>query len=200
MSTCDGSRLPELQADPVEVAIPLRSRATTRDWPSTPLKLRLVVVGRRGAVAPFDYHVGDRGLNPLLETVAQRRNAGHLIGHVCGCKLSRNPKPDDSGDMLCPTSEATLLWATGHDGVKGNPPPHIERSNPFGAMQSCGPRGPGDRHQGHRPVSGSCLRSAPHRYGPGSPGYAPVPHTSEWIEWCLLRCWRASVSRVACRR
>jgi hypothetical protein len=36
--------------------------------------------------------------------------------------------------MLCPTPESALLRAAGDDGVKCSPPTHIERPNPFGAM------------------------------------------------------------------
>src|SRR5919108_571961 len=86
--------------------------------------------GRR-AIHP---HVGDGGQNPLLQTVAQRRDPRHLIRHMCGGPLGRHPEPDDGRDMLRSTPQATLLWASGDDGVEYGPPTHIQRPNPFWAM------------------------------------------------------------------
>src|SRR5216684_6016617 len=53
VSTCEGSTAPEEQAAPVEQARPLRSRAMRRASPSTPGKIRFVVLGARGAAPAF---------------------------------------------------------------------------------------------------------------------------------------------------
>ena len=46
-STCDGSSVPEEQAEPVDTATPSRSSAMRRDSASTPAKLIFEVLGTR---------------------------------------------------------------------------------------------------------------------------------------------------------
>src|SRR5260370_9355204 len=46
-STCDGSTEPEVHAEPVEAAIPSRSRLSRIDSPSTPSKTKLALLGKR---------------------------------------------------------------------------------------------------------------------------------------------------------
>jgi len=51
--TCEGSRLPEVQADPVEAAIPLRSRYKIKDSPSINSKETFKVLGSLRVGCPF---------------------------------------------------------------------------------------------------------------------------------------------------
>src|SRR5947209_19054600 len=47
ISTCDGSTEPDVHAEPVEAAIPSRSRLSRIDSPSTPSKQKLALFGNR---------------------------------------------------------------------------------------------------------------------------------------------------------
>src|SRR5687768_14379359 len=53
LSTCDGSSVPDEQAEPVDTAIPARSSAINSDSASTRSKLILLVFGTRGERAPL---------------------------------------------------------------------------------------------------------------------------------------------------
>ena len=52
-STCDGSSVPDEQAEPVDTATPSRSSAINSDSASTRSKLMLVVFGTRASVDPL---------------------------------------------------------------------------------------------------------------------------------------------------
>src|SRR3989338_7457523 len=53
LSTCEGSRLPEVQAEPEEAQIPTSFSNSRMAYPSTYSKLMLVVLGRRSILCPF---------------------------------------------------------------------------------------------------------------------------------------------------
>lgn len=53
LSTCDGSKEPDVQAEPDEAQIPFSFRSNKIASPSTNSKLKLVVFGRRCVLCPF---------------------------------------------------------------------------------------------------------------------------------------------------
>ena len=59
-STCDGSSVPDEQAEPVDTAMPSRSSAISSDSASMPSKLMFVVFGTRGSRAPLTAVPGTR--------------------------------------------------------------------------------------------------------------------------------------------
>ncbi len=99
--TCDGSSVPDEQADPVETAMPSRSSAISSDSASTLLEAMLVVFGTRGAPAPFTAVPGHRREDAGLEPVAQAAPAAPPRRRA---SLSRSrgghPEPDDGGHVL----------------------------------------------------------------------------------------------------
>jgi len=72
LSTCDGSRVPEEQAEPVETAIPSRSSAISRLSASTRSKLMFVVFGTRASRAPLTAVPGTARRMPDFDSCCQR--------------------------------------------------------------------------------------------------------------------------------
>src|SRR5579875_89837 len=78
-STCDGSTKPEVQAEPVEAAMPSRSRLSRIDSPSTPSKTKLALFGKRSVGCPVNRLPG------IVKTPAIRRSRSAMMrGWTCG--------------------------------------------------------------------------------------------------------------------
>ena len=92
-STCDGSSVPDEQAEPVETATPSRSSAISSDSASTRSKLMFVVFGTR---APDAVHgsAADPLQDALFEAIAQRREPLRLRRHLGASELGGNPETE----------------------------------------------------------------------------------------------------------
>ena len=73
LSTCDGSSVPDEQADPVDTAKPSRSSAISSDSASMPSNPMLVVLGTRSAPGAIDVRARHACQDALFERVTQLR-------------------------------------------------------------------------------------------------------------------------------
>ena len=105
-STCDGSSVPDEQAEPDDTAMPSRSSAMSSDSDSTRSKLMLVVFGTRGARGAVHLRAGDarRGC-PARGDRAAPRAAAPRAGVLARERGRRADAGDAPGRSRCPRGD-----------------------------------------------------------------------------------------------
>ena len=89
--TCDGAEAPEAQAEPVEAAMPSRSRRTTSDSASMPGKATLVVPGARAPGRPLTMAPAP-SRKAVFEARAQRRSRSASVSSSPAAASAAAPK------------------------------------------------------------------------------------------------------------
>ncbi len=142
LSTCDGSRVPDEQADPVETAMPSRSKAMTSDSASMPSKPMLLVLATRASRRPLTCVPGTAASSSRFERIAHRGDAADL-GEAAPGPRRRDPQADQRRDVLGAGAAAALLTAAGHLRDQPGAAPDPERARALGAGELV----PGDREE-----------------------------------------------------
>ena len=141
---------PDEQADPVETAMPSRSRAISRLSASTRSKLILVVFGTRGLRAAVDHRPGHAPEDLFFEAIAQASDA-HPFGVELGLRQpGRHSHSHQRRRIFCAGAPASLVLAAGenrlHPGASLDP----QGSRPFRPVELVGgEREQVDAHRSH---------------------------------------------------
>ncbi len=103
-STWDGSRDPEVQAEPLEAQIPLLSSRIRSDSPSINWKLKLALLGSRVRGMSVKPAVGDLRQHPVDQVIPQPDLLPAPLFHGVSRKAGRRPKPYDARHIFrsCP--------------------------------------------------------------------------------------------------
>ena len=133
-STCDGSRVPEEHADPVETATPSRSSAISSDSASMRSKLMLVVFGTRASREPLTSVLGTADRMPFS---SRSRSAASRVAsdvHLLAApRRPRRPCPTTPGDVLGSGPAVAFLLAAAEKRGEADPALHPQqRRRPSG--------------------------------------------------------------------
>ena len=135
-STGDGSSVPELQADPVETAIPARSSAVSSVSPSQPSKATFKVLHTRGAFLPA---TRERGI-PSAAACRRSRNAasrGASSGSEAAATESASASPTIPATFSVPPRRPRSWWPPGWSARSARPLRIQSRPAPLGPPILC---------------------------------------------------------------
>ena len=135
LRTCEGSREPEVQAEPEEAQIP-RSESRQEDRFSLHIfKTDAHGVGKSMDSIPVDQGIRNLLQNLRLEIIPQGLDPRVLLIEMLFGQFAGLSETDDVGDILRPSPSPLLLVATDQERRKFGPLSNIEDSNPFGRME-----------------------------------------------------------------
>ena len=192
LSTCDGSSVPDEQAEPVDTAMPSRSSAISSDSASTRSKLMFVVFGTRGDARAVDD--GARAPRRRMPSSSRSRSAARrarFLGHLRARQLGRDAHADDAGDVLGAGAAAALLLAAGHESAAAAARAGSRSRRRPSARRTCAPRATAGRRRAPSRRPGSCRPTARRRCGTARRARAPAAPARRSAEWCRSRCSRA---------
>ena len=136
LSTCDGSSVPDEQADPDDTAMPSRSRPISSDSDSMRSKLMFVVFGTRGAAAPFRCRARHRREDaPSRADRAAPRRRAPSSRIFCRAQLGGRAEPDDAGHVLGAGAAIALLPAAGHERQQPHALAQPQRADAFRSVE-----------------------------------------------------------------
>ncbi len=115
-STCDGSSVPDEQADPVETATPSRSSAMSSDSASTASKLMFVVFGTRGSRAPLMAVPGTRARIASSSPFRRAESRAASADSFATASRAASPEAGDARHVLGAGAAAPFVLAAGHRG------------------------------------------------------------------------------------
>ena len=100
-STCDGSSVPDEQAEPVETATPSRSSAISSASASTPGKLTFVVFGTRSPL-PLTAASGTRSISPASRRSRRAPSRAASAASLPPANAAAAPRPTTAGTFSVP--------------------------------------------------------------------------------------------------
>ncbi len=100
--TCDGSREPDVHADPLDPQIPFISSMIRSDSPSMNWKLKFALFGRRSALCPFRRTVWDLSEHPVDQMVTDLNFFCGTFFHGCLARSAAIPYPTIPGTFSVP--------------------------------------------------------------------------------------------------
>ncbi len=109
VSTCEGSSEPELQALPVEISMPARSRPTTTVSASMAIETHVDVVRQPRNPGAVTHGPVDARKNAIDQRVSQRRNPRTHNIHFLDREFEGNRKTNHARHVLGAGAAATLL-------------------------------------------------------------------------------------------
>ena len=200
-STCDGSSVPDEQADPVDTAMPSRSSAISRLSASTRSKLMLVVFGTRGVARAVDGRArhAAQDARPRADRAARATRAASAR-ELRAARAARRRPAGDRRHVLGARAAVALVLAAGDDRQQARAALDPQRAGALRAVELV--RRQRQQVDAERPHVDRNLAGRLH--GVGVQQRAVLvrdrARARRSAGSCRSRCWRASPRRARCRR
>ncbi len=199
-STCEGSSVPDEQADPDDTAMPSRSSAMSSDSDSTRSKLMLVVFGTRGAAVAVDGRCRARA---RARRASSRSRSAAMRGAASAASSAARtsaatPMPASAGTFSVPARRLRSCRPPVTNGSEPHAAPHPQRAGALGPAELVRRQSTAGRRPAPARRPAACRPSAPRRCGRARRGCAPARPVRRSAAPCRSRCWRASPTRRRC--
>src|ERR1035441_2882836 len=138
VNTCEGSSEPVVQAEPLEAQMPAWSNNIRMPSASTPSKARLLVLGRRGSLAPLRDVPGMASRIPSSNLSRSARTRLFSSGTLARASSAARPKATMLATFSVPPPRPRSrprLPAGDHVGLIFDPSLHVEQPDAFGSVQ-----------------------------------------------------------------